>query len=303
MGLGNLAIKTLTFCPPVSRRLLAWYLRAGLPLPAAAAWVVANLKRSLVPAGNSLRQVQIGPRLSLLVDLRTDVGREIFYHRSYEPHVARFLTESLRPGGVVIDCGANIGELSLRAAAAVGPAGRVYAVEASPPTASLLRQNVGRNQADNVEVVEAAVTDADTEQAFFLGTELHSLSSSLWQPADFHGEQVAVRGTTLTTLLMKKNITRLDLVKLDIEGAELKALRGAEAGFRRLEKLPMLVFEYNKGVADRAGWTLTDMADLLLSWGYTIRYLDAGRPGRSYRAEDAAGFDESTKIDLVCLPN
>lgn len=302
MGWGRLAIHTLSLWPRFTRPLLAWYIRSGFPLPANAAWAVWQLKRRLTPRGQVLRKIRIGQGLTMEVDICTTVGREIYYHGSFEPAVAQFLNATLAPGQVVLDCGANVGELSLRAAQTVGAQGKVYAIEPSPQTAALLRRNVALNHATNVEVLEVALSDRDTDQTFFLGTDIHSLSSSLWQPADFRGEQLEVRGRTLHTLLQEHGITRLDVMKLDIEGAEFTALRGAVEGWQHLPHLPVLIFEYNKHVAQRAGWTLHDMWSLLTPWGYTLFYLGDGVLGRPYQAEDEAGFAATTKLDVVCCP-
>jgi FkbM family methyltransferase len=302
MALGNLVVKTMSLCPPVTRRLLARILRSGVPVPSNAGWIVFNLKQTLVPARNTLRRVQCAGGLTMEVDLRTSVGREIYYHGSYEPSVAGFLHENLSEGHVMLDCGANVGELSLLAARAVGPRGRVLAIEPSPHTAAVLRRNVAINSVKNVEVIEAALTDRDTDQTFFLGKEIHSLSSALWRPEDFQGEKLTVRGKTVSTLLDERGICRLDLVKMDIEGAELAALRGAELAFRRLERLPILIFEYNKAVANRAGWALRDVWALLAPWGYELSYLEEGKPRRPCRVEDDLQLDRTAKIDVVCTP-
>lgn len=303
MGLGTLVVRAARLCPWIVRPLLVACLRSGLPIRPRFEWLVRELRRALTPAaGASTRMVRIARGLKMEVDVRSSVGSEIYYRGSCEINVARFIERTLTSGQVLLDCGANIGEMSLRASRIVGPEGRIYAVEPSPGTAAMLRKNAALNQVRNIEVLEVALSSHDANSTFFMGAGSHSQTSSLWQPRDYAGEQTEVRSMTLMTLLAENRISQIDLIKLDIEGAELAVLQSAGPGLKRLDRFPVLVFEYNKRVADRVGWKLNDVLDVLVPLGYEVFYLNDSGPPRAYDPADAQEFDDQTNIDLICRP-
>lgn len=165
------------------------------------------------------------------------IGESIAYLRSYEPHVTRAIEQRLKPGGVFIDIGANIGYFSLLAATLVGPAGRVIAFEPNPQNCLLIRSSITSNAFSNIELHVNAV--AEREQAFIL--EVDGSNGRILAAPDHHdtpGDQAApfphcylVQAVVLDQLLHE--IGQVDLIKLDIEGAEPRALQGMTQLLRR----------------------------------------------------------------------
>jgi FkbM family methyltransferase len=249
--LGETVIRALSTFPRVSCALLRGYLRVGAPVPSRAAWVVWRLQRQLVPQ-SSIRTVSIGNKLQLRVDVKSTIGREIFYYGSYEPQLAKVVKQVLKPGATCIDAGENLGELTVRLAKLVGKEGKVYALEASPETVEDLRYNVSLNGLSNVCVMWSAVCESNVSQTFYLGQDKDSLASSLSVPANYSSRMITVPGLCLDTLVEKQKLPRIDLIKMDIEGAELAALHGGENLLRYQKPAPVLVFEYNHQVALRA---------------------------------------------------
>ena len=159
------------------------------------------------------------------VDLSTKMGYKIMFHGYHDAEMARLIRHVTPPGATCIDVGANIGAYTLVMAFATGPTGRVIAVEPNPEVASELRANLALNRLDNVAVVEAALTNKDGEAALYTcgedapNTMVSSLKSS-------HLTQREVRVKTLTgrTLQDAHNITRCDLIKVDVLGGEMAML-------------------------------------------------------------------------------
>jgi FkbM family methyltransferase len=131
----------------------------------------------------------------------------------------------LRPGDAMIDAGANIGLFAVLAASRVGPNGLVIACEPSPATMTLLRANVARNDFDWVELHEVAVAEQPGRLAFEDFGPGSGFSSFAPENAG-SGTRVEVEVTTLDELAGDR-LGQVRLVKLDVEGAELRALRGA----------------------------------------------------------------------------
>lgn len=164
----------------------------------------------------------LGEGAIIAVDLATPHGRRLFGYGFCEP-AARIMQSLLEPGDVLIDGGANIGLFTVLAAARVGPNGRVIACEPSPTTMALLRANVQRNGFDWVEPREVAL--AATPGRLHMHVFDPGSGFSSFAPA-IGGSQVEVEVSTLDEMAGDV-LERLKLVKLDVEGAELRALRGA----------------------------------------------------------------------------
>src|SRR5687767_10821855 len=110
--------------------------------------------------------VQGGPGVGLVLDL---AGASADYETGLnELAVQQAVVDSLRPGDVFVDVGANIGFFSLLAARAVGPDGRVIAIEAVSELAAAVRANAALNGFTQIEVVEAAASDAAGEVELML---------------------------------------------------------------------------------------------------------------------------------------
>lgn len=189
--------------------------------------------------------------------LRRGTDDPIHVLRAREPHVWDVLDRMLQPGDTFIDAGANIGFYALRAAQLVGAAGKVVAVEMMPETAATLRANVAASGATNVSVVERALTAraAETVTASSDPAKLGQASIA-FAPDGERRMTVAVGTTTLDSIAPEGPIA---LIKMDLEGAELDALRGASALLRRTKAI---VFE-NNGADQR-------IAQLLAAAGFRI---------------------------------
>jgi FkbM family methyltransferase len=191
-----------------------------------------------------------------------------------ERQVLGFIRKTLKPGGVFIDAGANIGVYSLDAPGLEGRVGRVTAIEMMPDTAGRLKDHLELNAAGQVEVVEGAlaersgvVLDAQVCDGRFGQASIIAARAKAWSGM----RSVPVATVTLAQLL--EGLPRVTLMKMDVEGAELPALRGAGPLIRRIDAI---VFE-DLGATSEA-------ADYLRSRGFHLRRLD----GRNWAASRMA---------------
>jgi FkbM family methyltransferase len=234
--------------------------RGDQSLPTALVRIGAGFVRRRVLRSHGAR-VQLGQRgVYFDLDLDTSSGLHIYRH-GWHDEAADAIERLVARGGVVIDGGANVGGFSLTAASVVGPEGSVHAVEAAPATAALLRRNVLANPHHAIHVHELALADVEGElelTAFEAGSGMSSLA------ALDGGSVVRVRATTLDALTA--SLPRVDLVKLDLEGAELRALQGA----RRLlaERRPALLIELEPDHLGRLGGSVAQLESLLEGAGY-----------------------------------
>lgn len=199
--------------------------------------------------------------------------------KTVEGRVETAILGELAPGRVFYDIGANIGWYSLLAARVVGPEGRVVAFEPSLENASLAARNAAVNRFANVTVVCAALTDEDGWMTFLdkgtLQGRLDKDDSA--SQAEFRARRdqrirgrIPVPVARLDTWLAQTGEQPPDVVKLDVEGAELGVLRGMRATIEASS--PTLVIELHR--------TNEVVADYLDAVGYEHTPIDADVPTR-----------------------
>jgi FkbM family methyltransferase len=179
--------------------------------------------------------------------------------------------ERVRPGATVVDVGANIGLYTLSVAARAGPRGRVLAVEPNPLAARRLRENVALNQFENVAIVEAAMADAPGTLRLHLAPD--SECSSLFETELGTGGGVEVRVTTIDAEVERARLARVDLLKIDVEGAEIRALIGAERLLTGPDA-PILLVEANPIMLHAAGASMGELRRCVESYGYQISVVE-----------------------------
>ena len=158
---------------------------------------------------------------------------------------------------VVVDIGANIGDFVLQAAR-LCPAGRVFAIEPVSEHVEMIQENVRLNEVSNVICVKRAIGAGDGMiQVRLLGNRSSTAQS---------GEEGATEDVAMTSLerfLTDEGLDRIDLLKLDCEGAEWDILPAAEAVLPRVRQIAM---EFHSG----RGWTPERLAEWLRDRGYRV---------------------------------
>jgi FkbM family methyltransferase len=151
-------------------------------------------------------------------------------HDGFEDVELAFVEKMLQPGMTVLDAGAHHGLYTLLASRRVGKRGRVIAFEPSPRERKRLRRHLWLNRSKNVAVESCALGDAHREAELFLVTGREDWCNSLRAPQiDARTTTVPVELERVDGVMEKLGITRVDFIKLDVEGAELSILQGARA--------------------------------------------------------------------------
>jgi FkbM family methyltransferase len=141
-------------------------------------------------------------------------------------------------GNVIVDLGAGIGsELSLMCRL-VGSTGRVYAVEADPHTFRCLKQRRDLNDLDNATPIHAAITDRTGE--VIISSEGHHLGHRLVAEGPGH----RVKGVTFDELVFEHGVDRVDLLKINIEGAERRAFEGMCESIGRVRNIAVSCHDF-----------------------------------------------------------
>jgi FkbM family methyltransferase len=153
----------------------------------------------------------------------------------YERHEVELFRAMLRPGMRVLDVGANIGLYTAVSAKAIGPGGRIIAIEPERRNCELVRETILVNGFTNVTVVQAAISDATGKGSLFLCND-NKADHRIFDSADGRST-VPVDLTTLDDLVAAQGVGAVDVMKMDIQGSEAKAWRGMR---RMLEASPNL---------------------------------------------------------------
>ena len=149
----------------------------------------------------------------------------VMANKDHEPYVQTVFQP--KQGDVVVDVGAHIGFYTLKSAKSVGSSGKVVAIEPDPQNFILLKNNIALNNFNNVIAVNAALSDFVGQKIFYCSTD-PSLSG--FQPSGSQTivrEAIAVNTLTLIELLKDLGIDTVNWLKIDVEGEELKVLKGS----------------------------------------------------------------------------
>jgi len=184
-----------------------------------------------------------------------------------EQCIADLLRRTLRPGDVFIDAGANIGVYTVLAAGLVGPTGSVIGIEMMPDTADRLEEHIRLNRLINVRVVRNALSETGGKTVFAtVQAEKFGQATIATDSAQYGlGDKVAVKTMTLDAIT--EGLPAVRMMKMDVEGAELSALKGADSLLGRLSSLV-----YESWGHRREGGDTVD--DLLRGKGFKVQQLD-----------------------------
>jgi FkbM family methyltransferase len=174
----------------------------------------------------------------------TDLGfaSHVMFDGYWESWLTQFLAQRLQPGMTVIDVGANFGYYSLLFSDAVGPRGRVLAIEPVPDTASLLGDSLELNGFWNTAAVHKCAVGADAGATIRLFVPAREpKNASILKNDALAQNEIEVPSTTLDALL--KDLPRVDLIKIDADGSEQAIIDGMPETLQKHR--PSMVLEYN----------------------------------------------------------
>jgi FkbM family methyltransferase len=200
------------------------------------------------------------------------VSRRLREEGIWEPYETALVLAALQPGDVFVDVGANIGYYPVIATDRVGPGGAVLAFEPDPANFRLLEENLRLNHcrpvASSFRVGLAdkagagrlylSTDNAGDHQIFATGGDRHSLAITLCRGADF----------------LRDKLQRLDLLKIDVQGAEYAVMAGLLPLLVELPRLPRIIIELTPLSLRQAGSSGRALIELLATLGQPLWIID-----------------------------
>ena len=200
-------------------------------------------------------------------DLRDSISREVCFTGRYEPQETQLLTRLVRPGMTVIDAGAHWGYFTLLCAHRVGASGRVLSLEPDARLFALLRANIAANRLAHVECIAAAAALARGTAPFLAFRESHDNWGISRIAAPGAGADCDVATIAIDELIVERRCETVDLVKIDVEGAEYDVLRGMAEGLRA-GRYTRLLLECHPAYIRERGGSVSESLEPLRQAGY-----------------------------------
>jgi methyltransferase, FkbM family len=214
----------------------------------------------------------------------------------FEFEETQVVMDSVQPGHVAIDAGANYGWYTTLLSRLVGPAGTVHAFEAMPFTTEVLRQNCTLNGCDNVFINQCALGDHVGTVAVYDHPGGASGDASLFPIGQGDEHPFTCQMQTLDNYFVQKGLSRCDFIKCDIEGAELLFLKGARNVLKQHQ--PTILLEINPWVLQRSGTDGVEVLEEIKQYGKYVFFNAAGNRFKSIQPSDCKGLQ--SYINVLC---
>ena len=168
---------------------------------------------------------------------------------------------------VIVDVGANVGYYTLRLSRMVGRNGQVFAIDADPKTCEVLKKNCELNNLANVQVHNFAITDKKGTVSLYTDQTHSGKDSIISNSADQTQDSLTVPATTLDDLLGDK-YPEINWMKIDVEGAELRVLKGASNTLKRTRKI---LIELHEHILKQNNETPESVLEMLKKDGFRVK--------------------------------
>ncbi len=244
--------------------------RAIRAMPAGRYRAMTMMPRSAAPFAASFPPA---PALRFLCDLQELTSREAYFAGQYEPQETALFRTFVPTDGHVIDVGANWGYFTLLSSALTGGGGQVLSLEPQPRMQTWLEKNVALNALTHVRILRCAAAGGEGRRHLNVDDGNPNAGLSYLAP---EGQTTIEVSTIAIDSLVAPGGPLVDLVKIDVEGAECEVLQGMTAGLQhRLYRRIMLEWHPQRLAAADLAWGV----ELLRSSGYSAWAIDHTHEG------------------------
>ena len=201
----------------------------------------------------------------LIVNPSDHIQYQIFWYGYYEKEAVCTWHSFVENDSIILDVGANFGLYSIVAGNKL-TTGKVYAFEPVPDLVQQFKRNIQLNELTNIEIVPSAVSDISGSFQFYLSGKDNLGMSGFHPPDNFSGTQKIVDSVILDEWAEDNQIAKLNLVKIDVEGAEINVLKGMKNLIKKFK--PVIFIEISSENLEKYGYTINDVYKLLIAMDY-----------------------------------
>lgn len=211
--------------------------------------------------------------LKIWIYPKNEISRSLYVRGIYDPNMAVLVNSFLPADGVLLDIGANMGYYSMLAAKKTNENGKIIAVEPSSRDYKRIVANVKENHFEaKIKTIMAAVGDRLGKKTIQIASEERSGLNTLGSEFAYKGiEKIATEEavvTTIDTIVASENLDRVDVIKMDIEGSEVRALEGARATIEKFH--PVLLVGVNSDALVKSKRSIRELENILKEMNYVI---------------------------------
>ena len=245
---------------------------------------------------NSIREVNRGG-INYSLDLSCMMQWPIYW--DLREKAREKLYSLIQKDDVVFDVGTNIGETLLNFAKLTGEKGYAFGFEPDEENYKKLQKNISLNNFSNIHVFKNAVSDKkETVKLYCVDPHNRGMNRILENEGNVDYVYSIVESTTLDEIVEKNNIEKLDLIKIDIEGYEMHALRGAIRVLKRFRPILFVEIGYTRLIKNKT--SPNELVKLLEDLGYSISQAETDE---KITSSHDFSYLQNNGFDLVAMPS
>lgn len=239
--------------------------------------------------------------LKLKIYPKNEIFRSIYVNGKYDPNMIVVLKSFLKSGDTLIDVGANCGYISLPLTKTIGSTGRIVAIEPSTRDYKRLTENIALNKlSEVVKPVKLAMGDRIGHKTMLIASEERSGSNTLGMKFAFQGIEKEttedVNVSTIDNVVNMENITQVNVIKLDVEGSEVRCLEGAKDTIAKFK--PTIVISVNGDALAHSKRSIEQLEKILKDYNYEVFGLEKNK----FALQTVNGLQKLYSPIIVCLP-
>lgn len=236
--------------------------------------------RHLAPRTSTMVVSTLRFGIRMRLDITEYLQTHLYVFGDYELPTIRFLRSVLKPGSVCLDVGAQMGYLTLAMATSANKQTIVHSFEPEEQNAQRFRENIALNGLTNVTLHQSAVSTVDGPLKLYLSNDRNAgTHSTVYIESNVSTEYVEIPSVRLDTFSEQNRLPSIDLIKIDVEGAEIDVINGA------LESLahhkPIVIMELSDHLQQARGQTCAEFKQFMARYGYTPYFINENGTLRS----------------------
>jgi FkbM family methyltransferase len=210
--------------------------------------------------------------LKLRLDKGSYMGNCIYWHRYYSKDELLVLHTILEKNMTFFDVGANNGYFTIYAAKRL-PQGKVISFEPVSPVFQNLLFNIKLNNFTNITAYNLGLSDGEKDrlEIFTSDNDLYDALSTFYPTGERTKKLGEIKLSALDTIAEELSLNSIDVIKIDVEGAELEVLKGSQRVLSKFK--PKILIEINEETYQAAGYTVKDLTDFLEAFGYSFKLI------------------------------